>query len=46
MASSLIVYGDALIDVTALIKSLPNQGHDIISDSIVVVPGGSAAIAP
>lgn len=43
MASSLIVYGDALIDVTALIKSLPNQGHDIISDSIVVVPGGSAA---
>lgn len=43
MAASLIVYGDALMDVTALIKSLPGQGHDIISDSIVLVPGGSAA---
>lgn len=43
MAARLIVYGDALMDITALIQSLPNQGGDIISDSITLVPGGSAA---
>ncbi len=43
MVASLIVYGDALMDVTALIQSLPDKGGDIISDSIELVPGGSAA---
>jgi len=41
--ASLFVYGDALMDAFALVDDLPGRGQDIISQSIRLIPGGSAA---
>lgn len=39
---ALVVYGDALVDITVRIDNLPQTGGDAIIDDLQILPGGSA----
>jgi len=43
MESSLIIYGDALVEISALVEKLPEHGQDSIAKLITLKPGGSAS---